>query len=441
MRFSAERMLGAKAEPGKGFCAALLLIAALALLSAPSATAQSGRSVSGMVRRVGGATEEMELRAIDEAGVMRFANQELAAERIWRFGRDTAKLRGAYVMLKDGSRLAATLLATDGNELVFRGDEFHPGIWDGLRVPLSEVRAVLWKPPHGKAALTAVARFSLPTETDVLRLDNGDQVRGEFRAIVINDAAQSEEVVFAISGAESRIAVGRVVSLQFAEPKEPPKVDLRDAWTFAFAEGSRMRMRKPVIGEAGAVWQAASGGKRTIAANVFWKQVLCIEPPRADVVFLSDMAAQGYRHLPVFGEPVEWRRDRSVIGEPLRHAGGYFEKGIGMPSNARLSFAIPQGARRFEAEICLDDAAGESAANQGSAVFRVLTQVAGGPQSEIKDLFRSDVIRGGEASKVVSVDVSGATSLILLVEAADQGEVLDLANWIDARFVISSRAP
>ncbi len=395
--------------------------------------AQSQTSADGVLKRVGGLTERVDLLGVDEAGVMRFgrkAKLELAAEKVWRFGADRAGLRGAYVLLKDGSRLAAPLVVTEGTDLVFVADEFHPGLWDGLRIPLSAVRAILWKPPHGKAALMSCLALAQPVAADSLRLDNGDQVQGEFRGVVLNDGKQTQEVVFVVRGAESRIAMERVVSLRLGDAAKEAGGDWSDAWTLAFAEGSRVRAEKLVIGESGASWQSTQGVARKIGGELFWKNLICVEPPRREVMFLGDQAALSYRHLPTFGAPAEWKANRSALGEPLRHRGEYFEKGIGMWSNSRLSFAVPKNATRFEAEICIDDAAEE----KGSAVFRVLAQTAG-EKPELKELYRSEVLRGDGESKSISVDLAGAGSLILLVEAADQGEAGDLADWLDARFV------
>lgn len=422
-------------------CSVLLV----ALMTSVTAGPVFGQAfASGLLKRLGGDAENVELQSVGENETMQFrgkAKLDLSAKGIWRFGSDGAVLRGPYVLLRDGSRLSAPLLASDLEAITFPADEIHPALWDGLRIPLSDVQAILWKTPLGKKGLAACRELMTPVISDTLRLDNGDQVQGEFRGIVLNEATQAEEVVFIVRGVESRIAISRAVSLQLAKRATQDKSDLKDAWTIAFADGSRVNARRLVLNELKATWLHGNGQSQEVSAGLFAETCSLVQPPRRGVVFLSDLKEQSYRHFPTFGDAAPWRADRSAIGEPLWHRGAHYDKGLGMWSSSRLSFAVPKNAIRFQAEIGIDDHAGD----RGSAAFRVLAQFPsskeGDKGNELKDLYKSEVLRGGEPSRDVSVDITGASKLILLVEAADQGETLDLADWLDARFVISSEAP
>lgn len=400
--------------------------------------AQAPTSAQGMLQRVQGEREKVQFLRIDESAVMQFVGAskfELKADQVWRFGSDQAKLRGAYVLLLDGSRMAASNVVTEGTDLIFVADEIHPGLWDGVRMPLSHVAAILWKPPHGIAALESCRLLVQSVSTDILQLDNGDQVQGEFRGLSMDEATQVPQVMYVVRGTESRVAMDRVISLRLRNTGKEAPATHSDFWTLAFAEGSRVQVQDLVVNESGGKWNSRSGAAQNIGAELFWQNVVCVEPPRSGVLFLSDQAPLNYRHLPTFGKPVEWRRDRSATGNSLRHRKDVFEKGIGMWSNSRLSFAVPKNATRFEAETCIDDASGE----QGSVVFRVLAQTAG-EKPELKELYRGEVLRGGDDSKPISVELTDANSVILLVEAADRGDACDLADWLDARFVLA-RAP
>ena len=80
-------------------------------------------------------------------------------------------------------------------------------------------------------------------------------------------------------------------------------------------------------------------------------------------------------------------------------------------------------ARRFAALVGIDD----STAGGGSVVFRVLVNG--------QERFASRTIRGGDAPVPVSVDLTGAKKLELIVDYADHADVLDHADWLDARIV------
>ena len=84
-----------------------------------------------------------------------------------------------------------------------------------------------------------------------------------------------------------------------------------------------------------------------------------------------------------------------------------------------------QGVRatRFCADLGIDD----STAGQGSVQFHVLV--------DGQEKFTSKTIRGGDAPVPVSIDLTGVKRLELLVDYADRGDVLDHADWLNARLI------
>ena len=73
-------------------------------------------------------------------------------------------------------------------------------------------------------------------------------------------------------------------------------------------------------------------------------------------------------------------------------------------------------------EIVIDTAAG-----QGSVRFRIF--VDGKPK------FTSDTLRGGDPPLPISIDISDANRIDLLVDFADRADQWDHADWLNARFV------
>jgi hypothetical protein len=93
-----------------------------------------------------------------------------------------------------------------------------------------------------------------------------------------------------------------------------------------------------------------------------------------------------------------------------------------------VAYDLNGGYRRFEAELAIDEETGLG----GSAVFRVFLRPPSGTWNRI---YESPVVRGGDAPRPISVDVSGATGIALLVDFAERGDVLDHADWLLARLV------
>jgi hypothetical protein len=71
----------------------------------------------------------------------------------------------------------------------------------------------------------------------------------------------------------------------------------------------------------------------------------------------------------------------------------------------------------------------------GSVVFRVLLPGADGGWTTV---YRSPTIRGGSAITPISVDVGKARRMALIVDFADRGDVLDYANWLNARLCVGT---
>jgi hypothetical protein len=115
--------------------------------------------------------------------------------------------------------------------------------------------------------------------------------------------------------------------------------------------------------------------------------------------------------------------DRNVQGGMLRAGGRLSMKGIGMHSASRLSFELPPGVKRFQAETALDDSAGAD----GCVRFRVFV--------DGQEKYAGASLKSGDPAAAVDLDISGGKRLDLVVDFADRADVQDRADWLDARLV------
>jgi hypothetical protein len=67
----------------------------------------------------------------------------------------------------------------------------------------------------------------------------------------------------------------------------------------------------------------------------------------------------------------------------------------------------------------------DSTSTRGSVQFRVLV--------DGRERYTSPIIRGGQLPVPISVDIHGAGKLELVVDYADHADVLDHADWLNAR--------
>src|SRR5271157_5763399 len=121
--------------------------------------------------------------------------------------------------------------------------------------------------------------------------------------------------------------------------------------------------------------------------------------------------------------------NQSVDGHGLSIGGQKFEHGLG--THAVSTFVIALGGRgeRFTASVGVDYEVGQ----RGSVTFKVT--------GDGKTLFESEVMRGGQAPKAVSVNLHGVKTLVLSVGDAEDGVDYDHADWAEAKFEMSEGKP
>ncbi|MFB9993285.1 NPCBM/NEW2 domain-containing protein [Deinococcus oregonensis] len=119
-------------------------------------------------------------------------------------------------------------------------------------------------------------------------------------------------------------------------------------------------------------------------------------------------------------------------GKPLTIGGQVFAKGLGVHAASEVSYALGGTCSTLSAQVGVDDEVGD----RGSVVF----QAWNGTTSKLYD---SGTVRGTDAAKSVSVNVTGVQNLRLVVTNSGDGVSYDHADWADARLTCAgdSTAP
>ncbi len=112
-----------------------------------------------------------------------------------------------------------------------------------------------------------------------------------------------------------------------------------------------------------------------------------------------------------------------MTGGQLRCGGRLYLKGLGLHSAARLSYRLDRPWSRFQAEVGIDGSTG----GRGSVGYRIFV--------DGKQKYVSPPIRGGMPPQAVSIDLTGAKRLDLVVDFGEAGDVMDHADWLNARLV------
>ena len=146
---------------------------------------------------------------------------------------------------------------------------------------------------------------------------------------------------------------------------------------------------------------------KTAPAGAIWMETLEVEN-----------ITQGYG---------EAKAGLSVDGRPLTVQKVVYPHGIGSRARAQAIIDLKGNATRFVTLLGLDDAVG----NSGTIALRLTVD------GVVK--YDSGVVRGGEAPKIVDVDLRGATRLLLEVQAVEN-ETNDSVNLLGAAFYLTPKA-
>ncbi len=362
---------------------------------------------------VDGARFPATLEGLDQDGQLTFDQagnkKTLTLDELVRWGTPRDPKAGSLLVLNHGAVVVATNISLADDQL-----SFDSSLLGESSIELDQVRGIMLRlPASSELQDELLQRIATdPSEADRLVLINGDELSGTITAL------DAHEITINANVGEIDVAPNRVEAvLQSTKLLDSSPAPSKGIWV-GLSDGTRILVDRASLNDGeltlslhrGSTWKAP-------ADALVWLQPLS---PR--VVYLSDLDAAGFRHIPLLDLSWEYQRDRNVLGTALRSGDRRYQKGLGMHSACRLTYRLDEPFSRFEAELALD-----SSSSLGSVVFRVYVGT--------EQRFASDVIRAGDPPLPISVDVSGGRSLSLLVEFAERGDVQDYANLLDARLV------
>lgn len=327
---------------------------------------------------------------------------------------------GPHIIFANGDRLAGQLTKIERGEVKFKallGGSGASEVSQELSIPLSAL-AVIWfrSPPRDSAQAISRSWVSERRRRDVVLLNNGDTRIGA----VAGMASPIAPFLLKEDNREIRIDSSHVVAIalntDLARTLRPRGAYAR----LVLANGGRLGLLSATADTA------TLSGKTLFGADVKipFEQIVSLDVRQGKAVYLSDLKPKKYEHTPFLGVRWPLAVDRSPDGREMRLAGHTFDKGLGLHSDSRLTFHLGGAYRRFEATVGLDDRSG-----QGGAV-RIGVLVDG--QERIAD---DKELTSAGGPRNLSIDVSGAKELTLVVEFGGGGDVCDHVDWADARVI------
>lgn len=322
------------------------------------------------------------------------------------------------VLLANGDRLHLHLDAVDEEQLTGHSTVQLLNGGFSLKIPLESVRGVIVTPPADRALRdrTCSQLLDRTERSDLVILNNGDTLEGELLGL------ESKVLKLKTNVGESSIDSAGVRAIGFNPELTNMPAAAAGSAVIALVDGSRFQAAKFKLSpDAKKLSLQARFGA---ALEIPLESVVSLQFTGGRITALSDLQPAAYKSEPYLS--LEWplRRDRSVLGGPLRLRGTEYARGLGMHSQSEVRFQLDGQYRRFHTTIGIDD----DAKGRGSVVFKVLC--------DDRIVSASPVLTGSSSSATLEpIDVTGVKTLTLRVEFADFGDILDHANWCDALLV------
>lgn len=323
----------------------------------------------------------------------------------------------SWVFLATGDRLCVEPTRIDDTNLTATWNRFEA--LPPIRIPLEACRGIAFTLPSDpvKQGLLLSSITSRSETSDLIVLRNGDRLQGELLGLQ-----------------------GEVVTIETSLGEIQPKARLVERLVFnpelIFAEKPDGLVRTVLLSDGTVLnLQDASANGLTLTGTLLagTKVALPLEEIHeltvsgGDVVALAEVTSNRQTITSFLDTKRPPRGNRNVLGGLLTIRGRPSLTGIGVAGGTTLEWDVDESWQSLRATVGIDDAA----RGRGSVIFEI--------RVDDRSVWRSEELTGtDEPVAVPPVDLVGAKKLTLHVEYAQQGNVLDYANWSDAVLIRGS---
>ena len=351
------------------------------------------------------------------------------------YGEFRPRESNTHLLLTDASQLVAPVVAVTRDAVVV-----DSRLWGLLSIPSKHVAAIIVAPPRPWELRDRLWDWLLAPDAqldqhDTIRFAGGDEIKGELQVrdqLPVPAPLFLRSFRFKVRPEQTvvEIKVARITAIRMAGTRNAePFADT--AGVVGWEDGSRLLVARATIDERTAEFQLACGWKLRLDKPGIARSVRRLRTPSGRWRALSATEPLSALQVPLLQQRVSHRRNRAAGGTRLRIGRAEFLTGIGMFGRSRLAYEIPQGAVAFAARIGIDQAAG----SRGSVRFRVYLADESGSW---RRAYESRLLRGGESPLPVHVALKQARGMALVIDSADRGDVLDYADWANARWVVEA---
>lgn len=314
------------------------------------------------------------------------------------------------VELRDGDRVAGTIVS---------GDEFNLEIETvaGMtKIPLENIAAVRFAALR-ELGRAAAGRTASPDADVLLRSTSKgiDVVEGTLLSF------ETDQLVFSGPVGDYPFRYEEVAAVMLMQLGDSETSNSRPSARVDLVDGSSLSGKLTALDTSTAVLESDVLGRLEIPTG----KVSAVGFRNDRFTYVSELEPVEVQETPYFGEDSDflfgWRRDRTVTGNALTIAGTTFQKGLGVHSRSRLTYALDGSYASFNALVGVSDEVLAIPA-EGRLIFRVIV--------DGETAFESPILEAGDAPvRVAGVSIEGAKRLTLEVDFGDDSDAGDRGVW------------
>jgi len=313
------------------------------------------------------------------------------------------------VELVDGSSFRAERFVVAGAQA-----EMTPSAGPAV-CPIEKIRSVRFAEAVGPVLEEWKRLLGETTHTDVLVVGRGDVL--DYHEGVIRGVSD-DRVAMELGGKLLKVNRSKVFGLIYYHPSRSALPEAIAA--LADTRGSRWSVRSMSLGQDVLHVTTPAG----VAVDCRLSDLQRLDFSAGKILYLGQLKPRSVRWTPYFGQPNETAsrkaffaplHDPGLAGPPMLLGGRRFAQGIALTSRTELVYDLPEGYRRFQATVGIDDA------------FR--------PRGDAQLIIRAGdrtlldtILTGTEPPRTIDLDVGAVERLTILV---DFGHGMDLGDHVD----------
>ncbi len=355
------------------------------------------------------------LTADDASGAIELPRSELLVIRLQGLVAAAPPAGTVSIETVEGNWLSGRLRGLD-DERVLIESVVKSAEGEAVSFPLEALRRMVWF----RDTLPPASPPGIPEdESDVLRLTNGDRLRGDLIALT------ADSVSVQIAGNRVEVPVANLAEIRFNPalnaavelPSVREIVTLRDGGEVVL-QGARIERGEQLFG-TGLRGESYSVPLRAVESVVFLSE---------RVVPLSRVAPVEITYTPFLTTVLPLSVDRNARGGAMRMGDARYALGLGMQSRTVARWTLPGDSRMLVGVVGMDDLAG----TEGTADARITID-------ELPALERIGLTTAAGPVEF-AIPLTGRTTLTLEVDFGARGNVRDYVDWGDVFLIRTASA-